>query len=116
MSSIFFINCSKDTNATDVMIRIENIGQEDFINVIVESGLTHDYGDVLAGQRTEYKAFETAYTYAYIEVQIDSSTYIIKPIDYVGETPLEPGNYTYQLASIGNEETYGNLRLTFKKD
>ena len=98
------------------MIRIENTGQEDFKNVSVESGLTYVYGDVQEGERTEYKAFETTCSYSDIEVIIDSSIYILEPIDFVGETPLEPGNYTYQLASLRASGIYGNLRIPFKKD
>lgn len=49
-----------------------------------------------AAKKTDYKVFESAYGYAFIELEIGGKTYTIQPIDYVGETPLEDGNYTYQ--------------------
>jgi len=114
VTMIALTSCS--SSASEVLIRIENIGTEDFESVLVESGVSHSYGDLAAGTKTDYKAFELAYRYAYIEVQIDTDTFILQPIDFVGETPLEPGNYTYQLETLGNGQKFGNLNLVFQED
>jgi hypothetical protein len=55
------------------------------------------YGDLAPGEASEYRAVRKAYRYAAVRVVVDGDTLGIIPIDYVGETPLSPGRYTYRL-------------------
>ena len=71
-----------------------------------------DYGSIRAHAVSEYSPVTTAYRYAYIEVQIGGEVLKIQPIDYVGETPLGPGLYTYEL----NVTVEGHLTLGFRED
>jgi hypothetical protein len=50
-----------------------------------------------SGEFSAYKSFDLAYRYAFIELSADGVTYTLQPIDYVGETPLDRGDYAYQL-------------------
>ncbi|MDT0649564.1 hypothetical protein [Autumnicola edwardsiae] len=113
-------SCSNDDdsgNQSEIEIRLSNTSQVDFRNVIVNTSNEYvEFGDIDTGQTTEYKIFETAYRYAFIELEIDGETYTIQPIDYVGETPLENGKYTYQIDANDSQTRYGKLNLTFVEE
>lgn len=97
----------------DVHIRVAN--ESSFAFGRVEVGFPEssvDYGSVKAHSVSTYSRVESAYRYAYIEVQIGGEELRIQPIDYVGETPLEPGRYTYAL----NVTIEGYLTLTLRED
>ena len=109
------ISCSSDddNNTSELNIRLSNVSQFDFQNIVVNttSGNT-SFENISSEQMTNYKTFETAYRYAFVELEIDGETYTLQPIDYVGETPLENGNYTYQIDANDSQEQYGKLTLT----
>ena len=97
-----------------ILIRIKNAGAFDYQNVYVNTtGGENEYGNLQAGQYTEYKEFELAYQYAYIRLEVNGVTIALQPIDYVGEIPLEKGNYTYEVTTDGTRE---NLGMVFKVD
>lgn len=97
----------------DVEIRIANNSSFAFQRVdVVFPEDEVSYGAVPAHGATSYHSVETAYRYAYIEVQVDGEELIIQPIDYVGETPLEPGRYTYAL----NVTIEGHLTLELREE
>ena len=97
----------------DVRIRIANGSSFAFERVdVVFPENAVSYGSIPAHGATSYHGVETAYRYAYIEVQIGDEELVIQPIDYVGETPLEPGHYTYAL----NVTIEGHLTLELRED
>ena len=51
-----------------------------------------------------------------MELEIDGNTYTIQPVDYVGETPLENGKYTYQLDANDATERFEKLSLRLIED
>ena len=113
------VSCTKDNSAdpNEVLIRIENTSDFDFKNVIVNtSGGENNYGNLDSHQTSDYKIFELAYSYAFIELQIDGETYTMQPIDYVGETTLNAGKYTYVLNANISGNQYDRLNLTFVRD
>lgn len=110
-----FIGCSNgnDNNSSELNIRLSNVSQFDFQNIVVNTSTGNtDYEDIGPQQKTSYKTFQTAYRYAFVELQIDGETYTLQPIDYVGETPLENGNYTYQIDANTSQDQYGKLSLS----
>jgi Tfp pilus assembly protein PilP len=111
ISILALVGCSgdDDNNASEINIRLSNISQFDFQNIVVNTTTGNtNFENISYQQTTNYKIFETAYRYAFVELQIDGETYRYQPIDYVGETPLENGNYTYQ---IGVEDSGLSLIL-----
>ena len=95
-----------------IQIRIGNESHASFSNVAVlfpEQEV--DYGAVPVGRSSEYRRVTVAYAYARIDVQIGSTELRIQPIDYVGESQLPPGRYTYALDVID-----GHLTLELKRD
>ena len=111
-----FLGCNNN-ESTQVNIRLANISEYDFKNVVVSTtGELVSYEDLNAGQTSQYQTFDLAYRYAFIELEIDGQTFTIQPIDYVGETPLSNGFYTYQLNANTSSEQYGRLILTLIED
>lgn len=115
-----FISCSKDDeNSSELKIRLSNVSQFDFQNIKVNTASSDgnvNFGNLKAGIKTNYKGFEFAYSYAFIELQIDGKTYTLQPIDYVGETPLTDGNYTYQINASDSQDQYQKLTLSLIKE
>ena len=112
ISTLF--SCSSDDNNTpELNIRLSNVSQFEFQNIVVNTTTGNtNFENISSQQKTSYKTFQTAYRYAFVELQIDGETYTLQPIDYVGETPLENGNYTYQIDANDSQEQYGKLSLT----
>ncbi len=101
---------SSGSNA--VLLRVKNVSNVDFSSVLVKiKGTTANYGAVASGKYSEYREFNTAYRYGYVEVEANDSTYRIQPTDYVGEVPLENGHYTYKLDIVKN-----HLSLEFERE
>ncbi|MEM1270521.1 MAG: hypothetical protein AAGI08_10785 [Bacteroidota bacterium] len=95
-----------------VRLRIENASSLDFDSVSV--GFTSDdveYGAIEAGQTSGYREFDTAYRYGGVTVEAAGQRYDIVPFDFVGERPLEAGEYTFVLTVVGPD-----LRLEFRED
>jgi len=67
---------------------------------------------VASGDYSEYLEYQTAYQYAYIKIEADSTSYVLQPIDFVGEDSLNIGFYTYEL----NVSEQGDVLLNFKVD
>lgn len=106
------IGCSKDSdpeNTNNVMIRLLNISQYDFENITVNTSTGNvNFENIRSGQKSEYKIFDVAYRYAYVQLHIDGVTYTYQPYDYFGEEPLENGNYTY-LLNVNPQGQAGNV-------
>ncbi|WP_215225543.1 hypothetical protein [Echinicola shivajiensis] len=110
--------CSRDDiNPEAVNVRLSNISTYDFKNIIVNTSTGEvEFNDLDAQTTSEYKVFEKAYRYAFVELEIEGNTYTIQPIDYVGETPLSKGKYTYQINASELNGQYGTLSLSLKED
>lgn len=107
-------SCSSDNDNivdenTNVNIRLFNESSFDYENIEV-GGV--DYLPLNSGEFSEYKEFELAYRYAYIELTADEEPYRFQPYDFVGETPLKNGSYTYNL----NLDDNGNVLLELIED
>ena len=77
-------------------IRVQNISLFDFDEVEVAApGGVANYGSVAVQETSDYQSFTEAYRYAAIRVTIDDKDFVLQPIDYVGESPLGAGNFTY---------------------
>src|SRR5262245_36608806 len=89
-------------------IRVRNDSKVDFKMVVVGQ---KEYGDIKSGATTDYQTWNTAYRYAYVSLLADAKPMKIEPIDYVGETPLGDGYFTYVL-TIKN----GRFEIRAEKD
>ena len=99
------------------MLRLSNTSSFDYNNIIINTTTGNvSFEDINSGEKTAYKIFEKAYRYAYVQLEIDGAMYIIQPIDYVGETPLKGGTYTYEINANESDEQYGRLSITLIED
>jgi hypothetical protein len=79
-------------------IRIRNNSDIDFERVIVEfPSQRESYGPIAKATESDYRNVKTAYSYAFMEVVAGGKQLVIQPIDYVGESVLGPGKFTYVL-------------------
>ncbi|MFB9107216.1 hypothetical protein [Flavobacterium gyeonganense] len=115
---VVLFGCSnEDSNPSGLKIRLSNASKFNFENITVNTSTGNvNFENISSGQNTAYKIFEKAYGYAFVELQIEGKTYRIQPFDYVGETPLKKGNYTYQITANDSHEEYGKLSLTLVKN
>lgn len=111
---LVFAGCPAPTEPSDgVNIRVANESSFPFSDVeVVFPQDSVDYGSVLAHDVSEYRRVTQAYSYALIIVQVGGEELRLQPIDYVGETALPAGRYTYAL----NVTIEGRLTLEFRND
>ena len=93
-----------------VEVRLRNDSDVDFDRylVVFPDGMKVELRDLVAGGTSGYFDTAQAYTYAYVQVTVDGKKYTYQPVDYMGETQLKPGRYTYALDIVD-----GRLQLTF---
>jgi hypothetical protein len=107
-----------------VRIRVSNDGTATLHDVVVKfpggegsSGQDEGYGDIAAGEMSEYRRIGLAYGYAYVAAVVDGEKRVLQPIDYVGEEPLAPGDYTYVLRGTpGASGEKGGIDLELRSD
>lgn len=101
----------RDDNVDAVNIRIRNISDLTFDRVQVGNpDKIHE--DVGPDSFSDYLVYEVAYRFAYIEIQSGEETYVLQPVDFVGETALPIGLYTYTL----DVDEEGEVSLEFSVD
>lgn len=114
-----FLGCNPedDTQAPgdspDVFIRIENASNFTYEEILVKIDEDHEYGNLGAGELSGYQPYEWAYRYAYVELKVEELRLALQPIDYVGETMLAAGYYSYIISL--NESSTG-LKLELRED
>ena len=113
LTLVFFLaSCN---NEQTVQLRVKNASGYTYDSVLVNtSGGENTYGTIAPGTTSDYKAFDFAYHYGFIKLQINSEVFILQPIDYVGERKLKSGKYTYEV-SVSDTATH-QLLLNLIKD
>ena len=111
IATVIIACADRDDNLEGVNIRIKNESSVTFDTVQV-GGDEMIHENIGPEEYSGYLEYETAYSYAYINIMVGEENYVLQPIDFVGETPLENGFYTYVL-SISEE---GDVVLNFVVD
>lgn len=114
-----FLSCEKeqeDQVNKGIQIRIENTSQFTYQEILVKIDEDHHYGTLASGEKSAYQTFTKAYRYAYVRLKIGDKSYVLQPIDYVGEKDLKAGKYTYQIVAHDGAGSSGHLGLMFKED
>lgn len=115
LAMLFLSGCSLLDPDDPVEIRVQNASTL----TIQEGVLYSDWDSVVfqtlePGQQTPYKEVRRAYRIATTQVVTASDTARLQVIDFVGETPLEGGKYTYLLSFFEGNPT--SLTLEMIKD
>lgn len=109
--SVIFSCTDRDDELTTANIRIKNISDFTFEEVQVGDQETLHI-NIAPEDYSDYLPYEVAYRYAFIAIKAGEETYLLEPIDFVGETELPPGLYTYEL----NVSEEGTVTLNFLAD
>ncbi len=109
------LSCSNDdNNEPQVNIKVSNISEFDFENVVVRASTENEnvnmeFELLSSGQMTEYKSFNTANIFPLIELQIDGKIYTKIPYSTGFDQPLKPGNYIYQINADDSQDQFNRL-------
>ncbi len=106
-------SCSSDDADAPVEIRVSNDSTFTFDEILVSN---KTYGSLAPGEDSQYQDYAVAYRYDYIRLVIAQDTVTYQPIDFVGETPLSGGKYTYSLDVDNLGEENSSVILTFIED
>ncbi len=110
--AVVFVACTdRDDDVTLANIRIKNSSSITFDSVQIGSE-ENVYLNIKPDDYSDYQEFEEAYEFDFVQIEANGETFILQPIDFVGETPLPIGFYTYEL-SISEE---GSAVLNFVLD
>ncbi len=103
------VGCTdRDDELSGINIRIKNNNSFAYDRVEV-SGTEEAYENVAAGASSAYLVYEEAYQFASVTITAGEESYTLQVIDFVGETPLGLGFYTYELTA----EEGGTIALKF---
>jgi hypothetical protein len=98
-----------------VRLRVRNATGHDLEAIRVRAPfMSERYGSLSAGKTSRYHRVSRVYDYAYVEARLGGTLINQQPRDFVGEEPLEPGSYTYEL-SLGSGQL-PSLRTTLVRD
>jgi len=89
--------------APPVYIRLKNVSSVTFQTSNYNG---EEYGVLAPNEVSEYKHFDSSYSYGYFSVTAENEIYEIQPIDFVGEELLDTGYYTFELS-------FGEFGLTY---
>jgi hypothetical protein len=87
-----------------VYLRLRNASGVSFDNIVVHFGLPIDFGALPARAESRYLRADGIYSYSAIQATSGELRFIVQPTDYVGETPLRSGYYTYGLTIAAQPE------------
>ncbi len=100
--------CATSIEPGPAQIRLVNTGTVAFDSVVVNfPGLREVYPALPAGGTSGYRPVSMAYRYAAIAAWAGTVSYILQPIDYVGERPLDAGRYSYMVHAVVGSGTLG---------
>ena len=86
------------TNSESTHIRVRNKSDVDFEQVTMRFMKEQiSFSAVPKGQASAYRTVSEAYRYGYVEVVIAGESFVLQPIDYMGERPLGSGSFTYEI-------------------
>ena len=101
----------KDDELNGVEIRVKNVSSLNYDTVQV-GGDDMVHNNVAPDTYSDYLVYESAYRYAYIAIKSGEDNFVLQPIDFVGETELPWGFYTYEIGL----DAEGNVTLKFVID
>lgn len=101
LTVLFNFSCSKEDETNEVYFRLSNVSEVDFENTTYND---INYGPLKAGEKTEYILFKNQYSYGAVSILINGKDFGWQPMDYVGESLLEDGYYTFEYSFDVDEQ------------
>ena len=89
--------CSNPFGSGDgTRIRLRNSSSFELTDVTFAPGTPRfEFDRIGPGEVTDYRSANGAYSYGYLDVLVGGERRTLQPIDYVGEEPLDDGEYTF---------------------
>ena len=85
---------SSDDDAT--RIRLRNASTFELTAVTFAPGTSRvEFARIGPAEVTPYSDVASAYSYGYLDVRVNGERRQLQPIDYVGESPIGSGRFTY---------------------
>ncbi len=103
---LLLVSCEKPNKTPEgpTDVRIRNITDQNFTNLIVDTGGgEYNYGDLTSGEDTDYHRFDKAYPDAEITATINGEVYTTGEQDYTYAHYIGPDKITY-VVYISNPE------------
>ncbi|MGB4844762.1 MAG: hypothetical protein WBP16_09875 [Ferruginibacter sp.] len=108
IATLLMINSCKKSKPTysDTQVRILNTTSWVFYDFTVDpqgtlsntpGPLAYNYGQINTGSASDYHKFDRVYKYAWVNLTMNGKVYWIRPFDYIGETELAFGRFTYKM-------------------
>jgi hypothetical protein len=92
--------------------RVRNASQFTLTDVVIGKG---HYGDITAGEITEYRTWGPAYPHPLIAFHVGTQVLRLVPEDHVSEQVLGPGRFTYVL-TVGEPISESKVSIIVSKD
>ncbi|MDH3206340.1 MAG: hypothetical protein OEO79_07000 [Gemmatimonadota bacterium] len=90
--------CSTPLFGGETLVRFRNVSPLELSDFTYQSGGEAIFFPVIrAGVVTEYVEIDQSYRYGFVEFHVDSVRFVLQPIDYVGETLLGGGEFTFRV-------------------
>ncbi len=102
-------DCNEDING--INIRIRNDTGHDICNLVLNWN-QYQLGELLEGEESCYYFQDIAYRYpSQYQFYIDDESWGAEAIDFIGETPLDPGYYTYEIYVVDELTKSNSVRF-----
>ena len=97
---IILTGCSVVGNDdTEVEIRVKNSSTYTIENLRISTGGgDYIYETLAPGEFSTYKEYDFSYSYFFVSLSIDTNQFVQQPVDYVGESKIKSGQYTFDIA------------------
>jgi len=102
-------SCDNDS-PNEVLIRILNKSDVTFNDTKLNN---ENFGTLAPNQKSEYRVFAGAYEIGTVSIIIEGENYLMLPSDFIGETLLSNGKYTFQYIFDFQSK---NLRVNLVED
>lgn len=90
--------CAGVTQPDGVQIRFRNGGTVELTDIVYRSGdASVDMARLAPGAQSEYSRHASTYSYGYLRFTANGGIQVLQPIDFVGETPITRGSWTFTI-------------------
>lgn len=96
---VFSIGCSSDDSAAGrVQIRLYNASDYTLSNLYINAGTGNKpFGSLDPAEYSDYRTLNIAFENAYMQMDVEGTTYYLTAGNFEEEEPLPSGVYTYEI-------------------
>ena len=96
LAAVVLAGCDNPFSSDPTKIRLRNASSFELTAVTFQPGNPKlQFDRISAGETTPYATVSGAYSYGYLDVLVGGAHRVIQPTDYVGESTIGEGRFTY---------------------